>query len=329
MTLRSSKCKVGVWWVAAAALAVIAPCAKGTLVAGGTGEQTSGGPPPGIPGYNNVALIGDGAGIYLGDRWMLSANHVDGGLPGAWTATFNGQTYAQDLSTPKINLTNPNGTTADFSIRRLATAPNLPSLVIGGTPAIGTSITTVGWGVNRATSPTVWYYNASNNSIAWSETPGPTRPNSALGYKWGTTRAKRWGTNVTEAMATDGNGQPLPLLYATVPGGGTTQLFGSEFTNNGSTTEGTVADNDSGGAVFDSRNRLIGVSLYTYYFEGQPNHTSVFGDYAFYGNLATYADQIASQTHWAPSILGDANLDGSVDGTDFKILYAHYGTGSK
>jgi hypothetical protein len=47
--------------------------------------------PPGQPYFNNVGVLGGASAIYLGNGWVMSANHVPGSLPGS--VSFGGISY--------------------------------------------------------------------------------------------------------------------------------------------------------------------------------------------------------------------------------------------
>ena len=55
--------------------------------ASGIGNTTA---PADDPGWNNVSIRGNGTAVYLGNGWVLTANHTTGG-----DMTFNGQTFSE------------------------------------------------------------------------------------------------------------------------------------------------------------------------------------------------------------------------------------------
>ncbi len=315
-------------WMAIGALLMTRP-AEGALVAAGTGAQNTT-MPSGIPAWNNVGLLSSGGGItdpyhgssvYLGDRWVLTANHI-GSFPN-WIVNLNGTNYFEDVNTPAVSPVSASGVGSDLVLKRLTVDPGLPAVVIGASPAAGTHITFMGYGSNRDPALTTW--DASSNPWVESNQGSPL----VGGYKWLGTSSKRWATNKIDSWTNKPADLPPTVLnrasftYSTD--------YSSAAANNASgatSSEGTVVGGDSGGGVFDDRNRLIGINLYRDSFTGQPDNTSVFGGYSYFADIATYADDIAFKTKWAPSLIGDANLDGYVNNADFKILYNNFGTGT-
>jgi hypothetical protein len=162
--------------------------------------------------------------------------------------------------------------------------------------------------------------------MVWTDVTGKAiSPNSVTysGYLYGSGRSKRWGTNVT---VDQGGGQATQV-------GDNTNLFGTRF--DPIDGESQLVPYDSGGTVFVN-NRLVGLNLLTGTFSnqtdsslGQPANTAVFKDESYYANLADYVDDIARITHVRPSVDGDANLDGLVNTSDFKLLYKNLETGTK
>jgi MYXO-CTERM domain-containing protein len=319
--------------------------ALGVLVAGGDGSQNST-PPANFNYWNNIGLM-FGTGIYLGDRWVLTAKHVQGGVDSGYTfvvpglnngadAVFNAANASQRF----LHLPDGSGTVSDLAVFRLQDDPllnNLPQVQFGAAPAIGTSVTAYGSGYNRDATLRTWRLTNPTNGLppdpshpenmVWTDVTGKAVPPNALtkqGYTYGSTgRAKRWGNNVTIAMP---NGQ-------TTQEGDSTILFGTRFDS--AEGDSQVVPFDSGGPVFVG-NRLVGLTLLAGTFQnetnaalGQPANTAVFGNEAYYANLADYVDEVASITHLRPSADGDANLDGLVNAADFKVLYKNLDAGTK
>ena len=103
----------------------IAPCANATIIAGGDGTQNTGAP-PGVPGWANVGALGVGSGIYLGNRWVLTAAHV-----GSGSITFNGNGTFDPVAGSAVRIQNADSTDTDLLLFQLQTDPGLPSLSIG------------------------------------------------------------------------------------------------------------------------------------------------------------------------------------------------------
>ena len=82
----------------------------------------------------DAGAAGAGSGVYLGDRWVLSANHV-----GAGSIVLGGTTSAVEANTA-FRLTNGGAAgksaSTDRVVFRLATDPGLPMLPIAPTGTV-------------------------------------------------------------------------------------------------------------------------------------------------------------------------------------------------
>jgi hypothetical protein len=172
-----------------------------------------------------------------------------------------------------------------------------------------------GFGRNREPDLTRW--NA--NTDPWSEV---AHGGDAAGYKYADGTAKRWASNVIEALTDAGS---VTIEHDNKSYLGKVTLIGADFSRSGGTpSEGIAAPGDSGGGAF-ANNRLIGIPLYLGTFDGQPDNAAIFENVTYFANTASYVDQIASITGLHPSQNGDANLDGLVNDADFEILRQHFG----
>lgn len=143
-------------------------------------------PPPDPSRWSHVGRLDNqfgarGTGLYLGNRYVLTANHVDLDVN---LLHLNGVNYAKDNSFTPIQIGG-----VDLRLMRITTDPGLPALpLIGaGNSELNLASMMIGYGVGKGTV-----------------VPGQ-------GWNWAdnTTTLKRWGTNVTEAA------------YFTPPGGPT------------------------------------------------------------------------------------------------------------
>jgi hypothetical protein len=274
--------------------------------------------------------------VYLGNGWVLTAGHVQGGSPNS--LQFALPVGGQDVvftSQPGVasGLRQPDGVGTDLVVFRLNDDPRLasiPSVRIGRTPTVGTNITVVGSGYTRKSSLRAWQLDKPNDPVnsSWLEVTNLPARKDRFGYDYDLTPVvKRWGTNTTVGFA---GGVPTEDVD---DGAGITRMFVALFDNVANDTQ--VANGDSGGGVF-ANNRLIGISLAKGDFAnskdpalGQPADTAVYGNASYFGDVFTYVDQIASITKVHPGLDGDANLDGAVDLADFRVLYDNLNTGTR
>jgi trypsin-like peptidase len=249
----------------------LAPPAFAVLIDSGDGTGNTSAPSP-DPGWDHVGICNGLTGVYLGDGWVLTANHV-----GACDPSFIGVTYPSIPGTA-VRLHNQDSTLADLLLFRVAQPyPPLAALVIAdATPPDGTPLVMIGRGRNRG-APTTWDPPG----------PGPTID----GYLWGPGVAMRWGTNFVETVP------ELPSFEDAF----VTRLFSTVFDASGpghSLDEAQAASGDSGGAVFASTGGsgyelagiLIGIAMY----QGQPAETALYGNDTVAADLSQYRDEIVA-----------------------------------
>lgn len=264
----------------AVAIGQAATPARGVIIdtITGTGNTSA---PADDPGWANVGVRGAGSGVYLGDRWVLSANHV-----GAGSIVLGGTTYAVAANTAfQLNNGGAPGRTAstDLVMFRLTTDPGLPMLPIASTTPTGTQgLTMIGAGLDRGAFKT-WLVNTGTNPWVWTE--NGVNPNAG-GYQWGSTRTMRWGTNTSAGSVWINSG----------PSNGDTFAFATTFNDLvGDSSEAQAATGDSGGAVFRKNGatwELSGIMLAVDGYSGQPGSTAVFGNNTFMADLSFYRPQI-------------------------------------
>lgn len=253
--------------------------ARAVVIASGDGTGNTSAPPD-DPGWASVGAAGGLCGVYLGDRWVLTANHV-----GERAITFGGITY-QPVVGSKIRLMTDPTATADLAVYRIIGRPAVPAVTLAEMPPLAGSdeVTMIGQGWNREATLTEW-------TSSWSE--APPGPVAYRGYKKSTGRAMRWGRDVV--TETD-------LLVDTGPN--TTYSFVSLFEETGGVTdEAHTVEGDSGGAAFAKRNgawELVGILYARIPFPGQPIDAAVFGNESVMADIAYYRDQILEAT--APDI---------------------------
>ena len=245
----------------------------------GTGNTTA---PADNPGWENVGVLGNGTGVYLGNDWVLTTKQVGGG-----SIVLNGGTYAM-LAGSGTQLTNGGapGKTAltDLYLFRLATTPvGLGSVAIASSSGTGASVTMIGAGLDRGAF-TQWSIDTGATPWTWTEV---SSGGNAAGYQTLSTRTMRWGTNTVGSV-----GGWLANDY------GDTNVVPTTFDYEGSdSTEAQAAYGDCGGGVFHKNGstwELTGLMVGVAGFSGQPDpeETAVFGNTTFAADLSFYRPQI-------------------------------------
>jgi hypothetical protein len=228
----------------------------------------------------HVGAINGATGTYLGDGWVLTANHVGPGdieLPGL------GQTLTY-FSGSAIRLDTSPGQPADLLMFRIYPIPDLPRLEISDTaPEVGTAVLMVGNGRDRGAPITF----------------DPFGPDVGLpeqnGWDWAATSSLRWGLNTIEYIS------QVPILN--------TNVFMTKFDETaGLPYEGQAALGDSGGAVFvydpAAGARLAGVMLSVSLEFGQDSTSTIFTNETIIASLDGYAEQIEQNITNAPEPTG-------------------------
>jgi hypothetical protein len=240
----------------------LAGAAAGVIIDSGNGAGNTSAPSP-DPGWSYVGIQAGLSVVYLGDGWILTANHV-----GAGDVTLGGVVYPY-LPGSAVRLRNTNGSYADLLVFAISPYPVMPLLPIVTTaPALTADLILIGNGRNRGAA------------TAWDENGAPP-PGPIYGYEWAGGRTLRWGTNHVEAYS------PTAVLG--------TWSFTSYFDEDGSADEGQASSGDSGGAAFafDGASwELAGVMFAISENVNQPPETSLYGQPTYSADLAYYRDAI-------------------------------------
>ena len=242
----------------------------------GTGDGTGNTEPPGWPsyfqpGFEYVGTRGSLSAVYLGDGWVITANHV-----GAGDVVIDGVAYPW-VPGSEQRLENPDGTKADLLVFEIDPHPNLPVIPIAvDPPALDALLMIKGNGRDRGAE------------IAW-DPNGPSPPGLTPGFEWAGNRTLRWGSNQVEVYPPGGE------VFNTV-------AFGSRFDPDGPFDECQAVTGDSGGGVFawDASAPefvLAGIVLAILEYSNQPAATSIHGQSSYYADLAYYRENILEVTN--------------------------------
>jgi hypothetical protein len=235
----------------------LAPEAGAVVTVGAADEARAA--PPHFPYWEHVGRRGGLSAVYLGERWVVTAQHV-----GAGPLELRGRTYEAEPGSAVHFETG--GSRADLLLYRLREDPGLAPVPISrATLATQTSVWMVGYGACRGV---------------------PLRWAGRAGFRWGESGAlRRWGTNRIE-------GRMLTRRGATL-----TEVFFTEFDppEDRTPAESQAAAGDSGGGVFarnpDGDWELAGILVMVLRTPGQPGSVALYGDRTLAVDLSFYRDQ--------------------------------------
>ena len=311
------------------------------VVVGSTTGNTSPPPDPTFP-WSNVGITNGSTGVYLGDRWVLTAWHVHREVePSSIHFPEVGLFYAEPDS--EVAIANPDASMlplSDLALFRLKKDPGLPPLPIATeTPAIGTEVYMVGHGRDRELELTYWEADIRPDRNVWFESDDPA---DHAGFKTINSHSLRWGTNLVEydeALVWENN-DPGHTIVRSV-GRGETILLVTEFDREDisnqyvSDSQGRIDTDfeaqavvgDSGGGVFvlkDGRWELAGIINGVLGLENQDEvggpsskQNALFGNLTVSANLADYRDTILSASEYQ---VGDFDNDGQLTDNDINLL---------
>ena len=109
--------------VLCASSALLTPFASALILGGSIAVQSA--PPSDDPGWANIVSPNGCSGVYLGNRWVLTASHV-----GAGDVVVGSVTYAvQPGSAIRLRTPDNSGDT-DLALFRLSADPGLPPVAV-------------------------------------------------------------------------------------------------------------------------------------------------------------------------------------------------------
>ena len=271
------------WLLLSLALFVSAPADALVFVSGDGQGNTSA--PPDDPGWSHVGRVGGLNGIYLGNGWVVTANHV------ATAGTIFQNVNYPAVPGSEVQLQNPGlpVTLADLKVFRIDPSPSLPLMRIRATtppvPPTITDVTMIAGGALRGAATSWMGYD---------------------GWFWGSTTGMHWGTNRVYETGLAGGSWTISTDFTKVSMGGTTD-------------EAQGATGDSGGALFIKNGsddwELAGVLFAILPFLNQPDSTALLGkvsqpigNLTYAIDLSVYRDQLIDITR--PECANEVDDDG-------------------
>lgn len=257
-----------------------------TVPLGNTTAPTGIGGEPIDPGFDYVGKVNGSTGVYIGNGWVLTADHV-----GAGTFNLDGTNYSYSGTSHQIG-------GIDLCLFKLSTNPLLAPLTIATTsPILGADVVMIGAGRSPSSAtPTTWHVDTDPvdpDPWVWSTSTFPDADTTIDGFITNSTKTKRWGTNVVESVVTDLNYLSYGDMNAIV----------TDFDESGGTAfESQAVTNDSGSGLFVDNGsgwELAGTIVTVGLYSGQPGgnggaNNALFGNSTYAIDLSAYASEINS-----------------------------------
>ncbi|HKK17978.1 MAG TPA: hypothetical protein VJ952_04780 [Opitutales bacterium] len=247
---------------------------------GNTSAPSGIGSEPTDPGFGYVGQVKGSTGVYLGNGWVLTADHV-----GAGNFTLGGTTYNYDgTNSHRIG-------GVDLRLFKLSSAPALAPLTISTTtPSLNDDVVMIGAGRKpTGSTPTTWHVDTDDPANwVWDTSSFPDADTTKSGFITNTTKEVRWGTNVVDGIDTG----VTYWSYAPM------EMIVTDFDETGGTAfESQAVLNDSGSGVFVDHGsgwELAGTIVDVDIYDNQPggNSSALFGNLTHAIDLSSHASEI-------------------------------------
>jgi hypothetical protein len=242
------------------------------------------------PGFANVGTLEYMTGIYLGNHWVLTANHV-----GVKPISLGGRLYEPVHKKIRRRGVTRKKVYADLILFQIREKPDLPSIPIASSPIQeGQSVLMIGHGTGRSPQRQGW-------NAAWQVVPDQA---IYSGYTTGKKRRMRWGTNRVAAINIE-----VPLSEQVVTRGFATSFDVALPTPH----EAQASSGDSGGPVFSKNEsgdwELAGVMMTVANYPNQPRSVASYGNTTYAVDLYSYRDFILEVLQSTPDRDKDTIVD--------------------
>lgn len=229
-----------------------APRASAVAIASepGSGNVTA---PADDPGFAHVGSPGIATVVYLGNGWVLTANHVADD-----DVTLGGVVYPR-VPGSRITFLNPDASAPDIAAYRVDPQPDLPILPIrADTPADGTPVLMIGHGLDRG---------------------GPVTWEGHDGFAMLGSQSVRWGSNEIAGSGTLGGDAAIATSFDEAA---TLHEAQAQYGDSGGPVFAKNAQDQW---------ELAGIIFTIDIYEGQPSYV-LYGNVTYAIDLSAYRDQI-------------------------------------